>query len=102
MYKLGYANEKALACERCDTFYLQLESKPDATELLLQSYDCYKDWGAESKMLHLIKTHPFLEAASKVSTSALDKSGKVLNGNNDSVESISMLTGSLSLASSRM
>ena len=88
-----------MACERFATFYLELESQPDATELLLQSYNCYKAWGAESKMLHLIKRYPFLAAALKATTSALDKSGENLKVGNDSVESISVLTDDLSSAS---
>ena len=97
--KYGFVNEEASSCERFANFYLELESQPDATELLLQSYNCYKAWGAESKMLHLIKRYPFLAAALKATTSALDKSGEILKVGNDSVESISVLTNDLSSAS---
>jgi len=90
--KHGFVHEQALACERFATFYLELESQPDATELLLQSYNCYKALGAESKMLHLIKRYPFLAAVLKTKTSTLDKSDENLKVDNDSADLISEIT----------
>ena len=88
-----------MSCERFANFYLELESQPDATELLLQSCNCYKAWGAGSKILHLIKTYPFIVSALEASTSALDTSAENLKVNNESVESISVLTDDVSSAS---
>merc|ERR1712151_1225774 len=53
--KHGFVNEEAVACERAAMFYLDLGLQQDATKLLLQSFDCYKVWGANSKLSHLIQ-----------------------------------------------
>merc|ERR1712151_1220940 len=56
-----FINEEALACERAGLFFLEMNSLEKACQYLLQSYNCYKEWGAVAKMEHLIEIHPFLQ-----------------------------------------
>ena len=55
----GFLHEESIACERAGMYYLESDQE-EASALLLQSYNCYKAWGAESKCKHLITLHPFL------------------------------------------
>ena len=97
--KHGFINEEAIACERAAMFYLDLELIQDATKLLLQSFDCYKVWGANSKMSHLIQRYPFLKAALKASSDVSNKNPPNLKVNDYSMECVSVLTNDISLAS---
>ena len=88
----GFANEEAMACERLAIFHLELGSQQDATLLLVQSFNKYKDWGAVSKMLHLIKTYKFLYDALKASSNELVKFGETLRVDDDVADAVSLLT----------
>ena len=53
-------NMEAMVCERAGLFFLEANSMEKTTSFLLQSYTCYKKWGAKAKMAQLIKEYPFL------------------------------------------
>jgi len=59
--KFAFINEEALACERAGLFFLEMNSLEKACQYLIQSYNCYKKWGAVAKMEHLIQNHVFLK-----------------------------------------
>ena len=97
--KNGFPNEVALVFERAAIFYLDLDSDLYATKLLLQSYKCYQTWGAYSKMSHMIQRYSILKATIKDSSIVLNSGPNKNITNNDSVESVSVLTDTFSSAS---
>ena len=96
--KNGFVNEEALSSERAAIFYLALDSELFGTKLLLQSFNCYKVWGACSKMKHMIKRYPTLKARLNDSSIRLNNAPQNSIGNNDDAEMISVLTDNFSLA----
>jgi len=57
----------------------------------------FKEWNANSKMLYLVRTYPFLKEALKDSSIVLDNTFDFLEGD-DSIESVSVLSYNLSSA----
>ena len=98
--KHGFLSEEAIALERYAIFNLELESQLEATELLLQSYICYKKWGANPKINQLVETYAFLKDATRDFSIEMCKSCKVFTAD-DSIDSVSALTSEDSSSSSR-
>ena len=92
--KNNFVNEAAIACERAAMFYFDLNSEIRAKELLLESYKCYRKWGAYSKMSHMIRRYPFLIEALKDPSITNESNIETIRAGQS--EEISLITDSLS------
>ena len=92
--------EQAIAAERAAKFYFKLGSKQEAKVLLFQSYNCYREWGAMSKIYHMANRYPLIVCSLKESSCELTS----IEGNHenfeiidDSMQSVSIMTDAFSL-----
>jgi len=56
--KHNFLHEEALIRERAAMYHITIGSMQEATQLLLQSFSCYKKWGAVAKLKNLIIRFP--------------------------------------------
>ena len=54
----GFVHEQAMICERAAMYYIQRGFALEAEKLLLQSFDCFKKWGAMAKLKSMIMKFP--------------------------------------------
>jgi len=87
----GLLSEEAICCERAAIFYFHLGIEEDAKKMLFQSYDCYKKWGANSKIYHMITRYPIIARSLKKSSIELESDPQSYNIDGE-MESVSMIT----------
>ena len=85
-----FLHEEGIANERAGMYYSK-SNQEKAVALLLQSYKCYKAWGAESKCQHLITLHPFLEKEVKKNNALQDFHELIINNDDESHSSLSTI-----------
>ena len=92
--------DEAIALERAALFYSHLHFEEHATEMLHQSYNLFKQWGASSKQYHMVKRYPAIAKALKDSSDELENNHHTYNTINAyEEEAVSVITNDLSLAS---
>ena len=92
--KYCFPHEEAIACERAAMFLSRSGSSKAEEHLLLQAYECYDIWGAESKKAQLMQRHPSI--VGKIKHTLCDTELQI---DNDSLGTVSLLSQNTSSTS---
>ena len=60
--KHNFHKEEAMTCDRVGMFHLSLNSSSSSSKHLCNTYRCYDDWNAKTKMHQLTKKHSTIVA----------------------------------------
>ena len=90
--KHNFPHEEALIRERAAMHYIKIGSMQQATQLLLQSYHCFKKWGAIAKVKDLNSKYPTILKEKRNTSNAIGTLAINMNVENQSTASISMLS----------
>ena len=90
--KHNFPNEEALIRERAAMYYMKVDSMQQATQLLLQSFYCFKRWGAVAKVKEMNSKYPTLLKEKSYTSNAIGTLAINMNVENHSTTSISLLS----------
>jgi len=100
-YKNKFLQEEALANELAAKFYMSAGSEKAARKYLEDAYECYKKWGAVSKVSQLINEYPGIlqEYSIKKDSSSIKANQKEFNMENaDSLDLLAIIRSSQAIS----
>lgn len=90
--KHNFLHEEAVTRERAAMYYIQNGLVKQSTQLLLQSFSCYKKWGAIAKLINLTLRFPTVFKKKGNNLHGFKTLEIDINVGNNSMDSVSMLT----------